>query len=318
MKAAVMTIVLFLLLFFSTTIHAQHNWFDSVKHVAATQKNDTNKVWTLIALCDAYAFNYPDTAFVYGKQANELSEKLDFDNGRLYSIISLNAALYCMGNYSLELDNAFKLIPLSKRMKDINATGFSFGAVGDSYLNLGEPGTAMKYYKEVLKLGEKYRLPELHRMYSMLAPVFIQLNEYDSALYYAKKGFTLFKTSLYYNSHDWNMLWSQSCVYVTLGEAFEGKNIYDSALFYYRLCIPVTDSINMKLNKITAYNGMAFIFKQQHHFDSAIVYAQKYCTIKELQFILRANKRQLHYWLTFMNNSTMQIVLLNTFILPCN
>jgi two-component system sensor histidine kinase UhpB len=275
MKAAVMIIVLFLLLFFSTTTHAQHNWFDSVKHVAATEKNDTNKVWTLITLCDAYAFNYPDTAFVYGKQANDLSEKLDFDNGRLYSIISLNAALYCMGNYSLELDNAFKLIPLSKRMKDINATGFSFGTVGDSYLNLGEPATAIKYYKEVLKLGIRAKLPELHRMYSMLAPVFIQLQEYDSALYYARKGFTLFKTSVYYTSNDWNMRWSQSCTYTTLGQAFQGKNIYDSALYYYRLSLPVSDTLNMRVNKIIAYNGMAAVFKQQHNFDSAKHYAQK-------------------------------------------
>jgi two-component system, NarL family, sensor histidine kinase UhpB len=274
MKAAVMIIVLFLLLFFSTA-HAQHNWFDSVKHVAAIQKNDTNKVWTLVTLCDAYAFNYPDTAFIYGKQANDLAEKLDFDNGRLYSIISLNAALYCMGKYSLELDYAFKLLPLSKRMKDINATGFSFGAVGDSYLNLGEPAMAMKYYKEVLKLGIREKLPELHRMYSMLAPVFIQLHEYDSALYYAKKGLSLFKASVYYASNDWNMRWSQSCAYTTLGEAFQGKNIYDSALYYYRLSIPVSETLNMRINKIIAYNGMASVFNQQHNFDSAKLYAQK-------------------------------------------
>ncbi len=290
MKAAVMIIVLFFLLFFLGTTHAQHNWFDSVKHIAAIQKNDTNKVWTLISLCDAYAFSYPDTAFVYGKQANELSEKLDFDNGRLYSLISINAALYCMGNYSLELDYAFKLLPLSKRMKDINATGFSFGAVGDSYLNLGEYSTAMKYYKEVLKLGIREKLPELHRMYSMLAPVFIQMRQYDSALYYAKKGFTLFKTSLYYTSHDWNMLWSQSCAYTTLGEAFEGKNIYDSALYYYRLSLPVSDSLSMKINKIIAYNGMAAVFKQQHNFDSAKYYAQK--VLFETPLVMSPSEKQ--------------------------
>ena len=111
---------------------AQENWFDSVKRVAATERNDTNKVKTLINLCDAYAFSYPDTAFDYGKRAYELSEKLDDDRGRLYSIISINAALYAMSNYPLELEYAFKLIPLSKRMDDINAKGFSFGAVGDS------------------------------------------------------------------------------------------------------------------------------------------------------------------------------------------
>src|SRR5882762_1227607 len=127
----------------SLGLYAQENWLDSVKHVASTERNDTNRVNTLINLCDAYAFSYPDTAFGYGKQAYELSEKLDFDRGRLYSIISINSALYAMSNYPLELEYAFKLIPLSKRMEDINAEGFSFGAVGDSYMNLGEYAIAL-------------------------------------------------------------------------------------------------------------------------------------------------------------------------------
>ncbi len=275
MEAAIKIIRLFFLLLFSTASRAQDPWFDSLKHVAATQKNDTDKVRALITLCDAYAFNYPDTAFVYGKQANELSEKLDFDRGRLYSIISINSALYCMGNYSLELDYAFKLLPLSKRMKDINATGFSFGTVGDSYFNLGEYSTAMKYYKEVLKIGIRENLPELHRMYAMLVPVFLAMQEYDSALYYAREGFRLFKSSPYYTSNDWDTKWSQSVVYVTLGDAFSGNNMYDSALFYYRLSLPVSDSSNIGMLKIRAYNGMATVFKQQQNFDSAKWYAQK-------------------------------------------
>src|SRR4051812_48455626 len=110
MKTVTTFSFLYLTMLFSVTSYAQ--WFDSVKHVAATQKNDTNKVQTLIHLCDAYAFSYPDTAFIYGQQAYELSEKLDYDNGRLYSIISINSALYSMGNYTLELDYAFKLLPL--------------------------------------------------------------------------------------------------------------------------------------------------------------------------------------------------------------
>jgi hypothetical protein len=51
---------------FSLTGYSQ--WFDSVKHVAATQKNDTSKVQTLIHLSDAYAFSYPDTAFFMGSK----------------------------------------------------------------------------------------------------------------------------------------------------------------------------------------------------------------------------------------------------------
>ena len=77
-------------------------------------------------------------------------------------------------------------------MKDINATGFSFGAVGDSYSNLGEYNTALKYYKEVLKIGIRENLPELHRMYSGFVPVFLGMQQYDSALFLCKERSTHF------------------------------------------------------------------------------------------------------------------------------
>src|SRR6476619_4166279 len=123
MKTVTILSLLCCAMLFSLTGYSQ--WIDSVKHVAAIQSNDTNKVQTLIHLCDAYAFSYPDTAFAYGQQAYALSEKLDYDIGRLYSLISINAALYAIGNYTLELDYAFKLLPLAKRMNNIYATGFS-------------------------------------------------------------------------------------------------------------------------------------------------------------------------------------------------
>jgi len=104
--------------------------------------------------------------------------------------------LFAMSNYPLELEYAFKLIPLSKRMDDINATGFSYGAVGDSYMNIGEYAMALKYYREVLKIGIREKLPELHRMYSGLSAVFVGMKLYDSALLYAKTGYRLFNSDV--------------------------------------------------------------------------------------------------------------------------
>ncbi|MBX2923966.1 MAG: hypothetical protein KF746_17335 [Chitinophagaceae bacterium] len=275
MKKCFVHIVAVICCLIAVIAQAQEQWVDSVKNAALYQKEDTNKVWTLITLCNFYAFAYPDTALQYGRQAHDLSEKLNFDNGRLFSIISINAALYSMGNYSQELENALKLIPLAKRMNSIYATGFSSGAVGDSYANLGEFAAAMPYYKKVLQIGIENKLPELHRMYSMLSPVFIGLKQYDSALFYAQKGYALFKTSSYYSSNDWEMKWSQSGVYVTLADAYAINDMNDSALKYYRMSIPPSEWTNMKYNWIDACNGMAGVFKKQHQPDSALMYSKK-------------------------------------------
>jgi tetratricopeptide (TPR) repeat protein len=299
-------------------VYSQGPWFDSIKQVASTQKNDTLKVHTLLRLCEAYSFSYPDTGFIYGQQAYALSEKLDYDNGRLYSIININAALYALGNYTLELDYAFRLIPLSKKMNNIIATGFSFGAVGDSYSNLGEYSTALTYYREVLKIGIKENLPELHRMYSGMAPVFLGMRQYDSASFYAQKGYALFKTSAYHTSNDWDTWWSESLVFTSLGDVFAAGKVYDSALYYYHKSLPASVAVRSKLNELTAYIGMATAFKQQHNFDSATWYAQKVLN-EESKLIYPAGKQKAAALLAGMYEAQHNAdSSLNIFILPYN
>jgi two-component system, NarL family, sensor histidine kinase UhpB len=282
MQACKTILILLLQIIAVLDAFAQNSFIDSLKKVVLHQKEDTAKVWTLMKLSDAYCFDNPDAAFKYGQQAYALAEKLDFDNGRVWSIMSINSALFLLGNYTLELDYAFKLIPLAKRMNSIYATGFSNGAVGDSYHNFGEYDTALKYYKVVLEIGKKNKLPELCQLYSLLTPVFIGLHQYDSALWYARKGYTLFKNSPWSSAGDWNMKYTQSIIYTTLANAFAGKNMIDSALTYYHMSIPVSESVNMKFNWMDACNGLAGIFLQQHQPDSAKWYAQTILLHKNL------------------------------------
>ena len=66
---------------YSFAAYTQTAWIDSVKKVIATQKEDTNKVSTLINLSDAYKLSYPDSGLVYAQQALSLAEKLNYDYG---------------------------------------------------------------------------------------------------------------------------------------------------------------------------------------------------------------------------------------------
>ena len=78
-----------------------------------------------------------------------------------------------------------------------------------------------------------------------------------------------------YNGNNADSKYAKGQVYLFLGEAFEAKANYDSALFYYRLSIPISDDINTKIYKIDAYNGIAKAYKEKNNPDSAIGYAKK-------------------------------------------
>lgn len=266
----------FVCILFSSIAHAQSTWIDSIRKVLATQKEDTNKVWILTYMSTYYAFNDPDSGIIRGKEALALAEKLQYDKGIFWSIVSIDHSLYITGNYTLELDYAIRAFPIAQKLKDRYAIGWSNGMLCDSYLNLGDFNTAMTYVRVIMKNIEQYFPDELFSGYANLVPVYVGLHKYDSALICAKKGYELLKSNpALYSGNNLDSKYARAQVYLFLGEAFEVKNKYDSALFYYRLSIPASDEINTTVFKIDAHNGMAKSFKETGNVDSATFYAKK-------------------------------------------
>ena len=277
MKTSFQYILFFLLLLmFSLHAYTQPQWVDSAKKVLPMQKEDTNKVWALRGLSDYYSFNNPDSGLIYAKKALAMSEKLKFDQGIFWSIVSLDHSLYITGNYTLELDYALKAFPLAKKLNDNYAIGWSNGMLADSYLNLGDYKTAMTYIRVVLQMIKQYFPDELFSGYAVIVDTYVGLRKYDSALICAKKSLELLKANpALYNGNSVDTKYAKSQVYVYLGEAFEANGAYDSALYYYRLSIPISDYLNLKIYKMNAYNGVAKSFKEKNNPDSAIWYAKK-------------------------------------------
>lgn len=275
MKASLKYIILFFILLYSSVTYAQNAWLDSVKKVITTQKADTNKVNSLINLSEAYRFSYPDSSLMYAQQALSIAEKSQNDNTTFWSIVAVSGPLYVLGNYTLELDYALKVQALSKKLNTPYTTGYANGMLSDCYYNLGEYDTSLKYWREVVKIAEHTLPGELFSIYGNSSHIFAAMHQYDSALIYAKKGFELIKHDPLFNKENNNSSRAKSHIYTLLGSAFAGKANYDSALFYYRISIPFSDEIQMGLNKMDAYNGVAKVYEEKSSIDSAIWYAKK-------------------------------------------
>ena len=248
---------------------AKAQWVDSVKKVLQTQQANSDKINTLRNLSDAYRFSYPDTALAYAQQALSIAEKSKSDSAIFWSIVTVNGVLYIIGNYALELDYAFKALPYAKKLNTPYTIGVSNGMISDCFYNLEEYNTSLMYWRKVVKICEQSLPAERYSIYGNLSHIFSGAQQYDSALFYARKSYDLIK-----HNND-NSEWNGSNIFTFLGDAFEGVHRYDSALFYYRMSIPLSDDINMGLNKVIAYNGIAKIFKETNKPDSAISYAKK-------------------------------------------
>jgi signal transduction histidine kinase len=276
MKIIILHICIFAnLLLFSSDAYTQNHWIDSLKKAIAIQKPDTNEVYTLLNLSDTYRFSYPDSALAYAQQALSMAEKLQDENAIFHSITSVSGALYVLGNYTLELDFAFRAKDISERLSTPYTIGYANGLLSDCYYYLGEYQTSMQYWREVIKISEETLPDELFNIYGNASHIFTGMNEYDSALIYARKSYKLMKSKPSLNKDNDDSKWARSNLYTYLGDAFAGKAEYDSALLYYRMSIPFSDDIQMLLNKVDAYNGIADVYKEKNNADSAIWYAKK-------------------------------------------
>lgn len=261
--------------------YSQNPWLDSVK-VAAKQQSDTTQVITLLLISESYQHYYPDSALSYAQRAFEKAERLQYDKGIFYSLINIHKALYALGNYALDIDYAFKAQAIGRRINSPFSLAWSNGMLGDCYYNLGEYDTALHYYRKVIRIAEVSVSPDLHAIYSNFTRVLIQLNRLDSALFYAKKGY-----NLYYETHPpddkQDDHYSRSFMFRFLGDAYAASHLHDSALLYYRKSLPYSEDINLELNKLDVYNGIAFVHRQDHQPDSAVFYLNKVISNKKAE-----------------------------------
>src|SRR4051812_10118626 len=76
------TLLCFVFLFFSyTAAYTQIQWIDSVKKALQKEKEDTNKINTLIQLASYYEAAGADTGVIYAQLALDLAKKLNFESG---------------------------------------------------------------------------------------------------------------------------------------------------------------------------------------------------------------------------------------------
>ena len=270
MKIFIIKARLFLFLNFCSIIaYTQNTASDSLKKILLTTQADTNKVNLLNQLSRLNTYSATDSGVVYGKKALDLAEKINFKPGIFLAEINLSGCFTALGNFQQGLFYALNARSGAEESKDYFSIIRSNSKLNECYYYFGEYGYALNYAFEELKLVEKYYPDKVYFPWANIAKVYQGMKQADSALLYAGKayGMNALKGSIV---EAYNM--------VTLGDAYSIKAIYDSALFYYHLGIPIAITNNVGLDLMDLYNGIAHVEKIRNNFDSAKWYSKKSLT----------------------------------------
>ncbi len=233
---------------------------DSLLKQLSLVTEDTSKVNILIALGFSYAWSDSDTSLMYAQQAMDLAQVLHFEKGVARGQLIMCAALTTIGNYFRALDNGFKALSYLEKTNDNFNIVFAYQLIAGCYRDMGDYGNSLRYYYKALQISENFPL-RFAMVSGLIGAVYQRNNQPDSAIYFLEKGY--------------EKLSSQTFIQVELGNAYNKKGNYDSAMYYYRKSIPLATQNHTEIDLIDIYYGIAIVFNKRGNLDSAAWYAKK-------------------------------------------
>jgi len=234
---------------------------DSLKHLLAAAKEDTNKVNLYLQLGRYYQWNYPDSSLLYTGPGSLLAKKLDYATGQLRLLRSMAPALIARGNYAKALQTGFQGLTLAEKLNNRLYISAFFWTIGYCYEHSGDYKKALVYYFKAKSATANFLTIPLG-LSENIGSTYYDLNNLDSALKYTGQAYEeVLKTK---------SLWPVPCFY--MAKIYEKKGELKKALYYAKL------GVNKSLlnhDKADSYVNLAGIYKKLGEADSSTLYANK-------------------------------------------
>jgi signal transduction histidine kinase/tetratricopeptide (TPR) repeat protein len=251
----------------SNGILAQSVTTNSLKQLLSTAKEDTAHVQLMLRLARAYVYSEPDTAFLIGSNALELSRKINYKKGesgclRIMSLIFANT-----GNYPKALEFGLQALKIAEETKDDREIATTFSNLSDAYFYQGDIKRSLDYSYRTIAIYQKlHNTQGLNTVYINMGDTYEKIDQLDSALAYVKLGYPMAVKA--------NNLDLQATSLNNFGNVFLKLGKIDSAMMYYRESIPRVKQIKNDEGLCETYLGMAKIFLLQKKTDSSLYYAK--------------------------------------------
>jgi adenylate cyclase len=249
--------------FFSLLCQGQSTRQDSLKKVLETAEGDTNRVYTLIEICQLEYRQDPVDVVIYGNEALDLSEKLDFVKGKALAYKYIGLGYYFQGDYWETVNQWQQSLSNFEAINDKVGVSNILNNIGAVYYAEGDDTKALEFYLRSLKAAEETR--DTTRIVTA---------NINIGTIYLKKESTHNKAKDYYmaalplteslGDHD-----AEGTVSVNLGEIYYIRGELDTALYYYERALEafrMTNSGNIPY----AMTSIGKVYMKRKDFAKAI------------------------------------------------
>lgn len=209
----------------------------------------------------------------YSQSIHELEEKLKTasadDKAGLLNQLSES---YLQSSVNKSIDYAEQALSLSKTSGDINEEATADVNLGNAYSQNGNSAKSINYYKDAIKIFDKYNLPSNSAyIWNKIADAYNHTEKYSDAFDADTKALELFK-----KTNDKKGMTSMN---IELGDiAFQQKK-YENSLPYYQQALKISEDAKGQITILSrisrSYNGWGNYNEAYKFLSSALDIAKK-------------------------------------------
>lgn len=275
MKKTISLLLLLSACLFSMQGFSQQSKIDSLLQVLKTAKEDTNKVNTLRALGrETRNTGDYEQSREYSREALSLSEKLNFEKGKIGAYINTGMTYYYQNNFPVALKYLSIALSISTKINDKQSIANCNNNMALVYTIQGNYSRALANHKAALKSYEELGdSAGMLRSYNNTGMVYFEQGNYPEALQSYLSSLKLSEKSgdkfLIAGNHL-----NIGGVYIKQKKYSEGLQMYSSALKLF-------EEISAKLQVSSCYMQMSQVYADLNEYKKALETSQKAISLLE-------------------------------------
>lgn len=271
--------------------------------------NDTATVNSLNFLAKYHINANHDSAHYYVNHAKTLAEKINYQKGVGYALLTVGILANDEGDFPKALENILQVIEISREIKDAQLEGGALLNLGNFYIKTGNIDKALQTYKEGILHSKKNQLLYLEAsLTTSYGMALRRKGDLDSALYYYEKVLEIHHNilhdsvviaaiynnvaSIYFEKQDEQTaenyllksyeinkrMGNERYMLMNLANLAELVGTPDGNLAksqqYFEEAIALAKKTNSKEALESIYNGMSKVFYNHHKYKEAFDYVQ--------------------------------------------
>jgi serine phosphatase RsbU (regulator of sigma subunit) len=241
---------------------------DSLQNVLKKLPPDTNRVKTLLKLCDIYQHNDINKWETNLKEATDIATRLNYRKGIAETYYFQGLLEYAKGNFAAAKKKYNEAFVIYEELKDQFKMAQMIYNIGVLEVYTGNYAKANEYFFKTLHIYELLGKKEnISNCYTAIGNVYGRQGNGEKELEFHKKSLAL--------RLEEKDKYGISASYINIGNAYGRKQQFDTALDYYFKGLKISEEIHNQKWIVNCLGNIGSVYVQQKKYKEGLQYLSK-------------------------------------------